>query len=82
MDTRRQRWLKIIKFLYKNFQRIIWDINTDDEYLEQIIGYQEGQEPDDAPDSAASLIREAFDTTEIVEENYTVDTNYINEVAR
>jgi hypothetical protein len=30
------------------------------EYMTQITDYQEGQEPDDAPDSAASLLREGF----------------------
>ena len=30
------------------------------QYLNQILDYREGMEPDDAPDSAASLVREAL----------------------
>ena len=32
--------------------------DTDPEYLNQIIDYRKGSEPDDAPDSCASLLRE------------------------
>ncbi len=50
--------VKIVTYLKKEWDGIIWDDDTDPDYMEQIVDYQEGQEPDDAPDSASSLIRE------------------------
>lgn len=52
--------LKISTHLYHHWGKIDWDQDTDDEYMEQILDYREGQEPDDSPDSAASLLREAY----------------------
>lgn len=52
--------LKIESHLYKQWHNIYYDEDTDDEYLSQICDYEEGAEPDDAPDSAASLCRAAF----------------------
>ena len=56
--------LKIATFLYANWSRVQWldpnlpgGLGTDPMYLEQIYDYREGIEPDDAPDSGASLIR-------------------------
>lgn len=52
--------VKIVNYLKGYWPDIFWSGETDDEYMEQITDYEEAQEPDDAPDSAASLIREAF----------------------
>lgn len=53
--------VKISTYLYEVWGSIEWDEDeTDPEYLEQVVDYREGQEPDDAPDSAASLVRQAF----------------------
>ena len=52
--------IKIVAFLKKCWQRIVWDPNTDPNYLNQINDYRPGQDPRDAPDSAASLIRQAI----------------------
>ena len=53
--------IKIETYLYSKWQEIDWDINNNNtEYLNQILDYVEGQEPDDCPDSAATLIREKF----------------------
>ena len=49
--------LKITTVLYDNWERICFARDIDEEYMEQIIDYREGQEPDDAPDSLASLLR-------------------------
>jgi len=57
---RMNKHLKISTHLYEVWQRLDWDPGTDEEYLNQILDYREGSEPDDAPDSAASLFREAF----------------------
>jgi hypothetical protein len=52
--------LKISTNLYKFWRYIEWAPESDDEYMSQVTDYREGSEPDDAPDSAASLFREAF----------------------
>lgn len=52
--------IKIISFLKKYWSRIVWDPKTDPEYLMQINDYRPGQDPRDAPDSGASLLRQAF----------------------
>ena len=57
---KQNKHLKISTHLYKAWPGIVWDNSTDPEYMEQCIDYRAGQEPDDAPDSAASLWREAF----------------------
>lgn len=53
--------VKITSFLYNKWKEIEWVENeTDIEYIEQIIDYQEGSEPDDSCDSASSLVRAEF----------------------
>jgi hypothetical protein len=52
--------IKIVSFLKKYWQRIVWDTNTDPNYLNQVNDYRPGQDPRDAPDSASSLLRQAF----------------------
>jgi len=52
--------LKISTYLFDVWPYLEWDPNTDDEYMAQVMDYKEGIEPDDAPDSAGSLFREAF----------------------
>ena len=54
---------KISSYLYKYWENILWCTNTEDEYMEQILDYEEGTEPDDCPDSAAALIKRHFDET-------------------
>lgn len=52
--------IKIVTFLKHYWSDIVWDDKVDPEYMNQILDYVKGEEPDDAPDSAASLLREAF----------------------
>jgi hypothetical protein len=52
--------IKIGTYLYEVWGNIEWAAETDEEYMSQITEYKEGVEPDDAPDSAASLFKEAF----------------------
>lgn len=52
--------VKIVSYLKKYWHRIVWDPATDPEYLNQINDYRPGQDPRDAPDSAASLLRQAI----------------------
>lgn len=49
---------KISFYLKKYFDKIYFDEDIQNEYIEQINYYEEGQEPDDAPDSLSSLIRQ------------------------
>ncbi len=49
--------LKISTHLRANWSNIKWIDDTDPNYLNQILDFQEGTEPDDCPDSAASLLR-------------------------
>lgn len=54
---------KIIAHLLPAWGNLVWDSDCQEDYLDQILNYMEGEEPDDAPDSAASLLREFYDTT-------------------
>lgn len=56
--------VKIATYLYESWKLIEWAAETDPIYLEMCKDYREKQEPDDCPDSAASLLREGnFSTT-------------------
>ena len=57
-NERENKYLKIATHLKKQWQNIKWLPETDPEYLAQILDYTENAEHDDAPDSAASLIRQ------------------------
>lgn len=50
--------VKIATYLYEAWPKIEWAHETDPNYMEMVCDYREKAEPDDAPDSAASLIRE------------------------
>jgi hypothetical protein len=52
--------IKISTHLYDVWSRIEWAEETDEEYMAQVTEYKEGIEPDDAPDSAASLFMQGF----------------------
>lgn len=49
--------IKILTYAVKNFRLLHWIPETQPEYMAQVLDYREGEEPDDAPDSLASLIR-------------------------
>jgi len=49
---------RIVTFAKQHFHKLIWAHDTQTEYMSQIIDYAEGEEPDDAPDSLAGMIRE------------------------
>ena len=59
-QERMNKDIKIVSYLKRYWNRIVWDPNTDPNYLNQINDYRPGQDPRDAPDSASSLLREAF----------------------
>lgn len=58
---KQNKYLKISTYLKRNWSRIYWLEDTDPEYLNQILDYTENAAHDDAPDSAASLLR-TFET--------------------
>lgn len=72
-DEKMNKHVKIISYLKRDWHRIVWHPETMPEYLNQIVDYQEGEEPDDAPDSAASLLRELTGPI-VTEEEYGGDT--------
>lgn len=51
------KFIKISTYLYKYWDKIHWIEETDPNYINQILDYQEGQGHDDCADSASSLIR-------------------------
>lgn len=51
------KYIKISAYLKSNWSRITWLEATDSAYLNQILDYTEHSAHDDAPDSAASLLR-------------------------
>ena len=51
---------KIHDYLGHHWHQIVWANDSDPEAMMQIADYTEDAEPDDVPDSAASLLREVF----------------------
>lgn len=51
------KFVKISTYLRKNWKNIIWLEETDPEYINEILDYNEFADHDDSPDSAASLLR-------------------------
>jgi len=49
--------IKISNYIYPIWKHIRWANETDLNYLNQITDYEEGAEPDDAPDSLGSIIK-------------------------
>ena len=49
--------IKISNYIYPVWKHIRWSKTTDLEYLNQIVDYEEGASPDDAPDSLGSIIK-------------------------
>lgn len=56
-----QKQYKVATFLYEVWPKILWDKDTEDEYMSQIQDWTPlSKEQDDAPDSAASLCRQCY----------------------
>lgn len=51
------KFVKISTYLRRDWDNILWLNDTDPEYINMILDYTEFAEHDDAPDSAASLLR-------------------------
>jgi len=53
-----KKHVKIANYLGEVFNQIEFAQESDPNYMEQVIDWREGEEPDDAPDSASALVRE------------------------
>ena len=51
------KYIKIVTHLKGEWKNVIFVDGTDDDYIDQILDYNEFAEHDDAPDSLASEIR-------------------------
>lgn len=60
---KQNKFVKITTYLRSHWERIEWIEETDSDYLNEILDYTENAEHDDAPDSAASLIRQTQNKT-------------------
>lgn len=59
-SEKENKYIKIATYLKREWNNIEWLPDTDPEYLSQIMDFTENADHDDAPDSAASLLR-SFD---------------------
>lgn len=64
------KYIKIATYLKKYWSKIYWIDATDKDYISMILDYTEFAEHDDAPDSAASLLREIEDMPQANTEDY------------
>lgn len=55
------KYLKIVTYLKGVWDRIVFVDGTDQEYIDEILEFNENAEHDDAPDSLASCIRQLWD---------------------
>ena len=60
---RMNKAFKITSHLLHHWQNLLWDIDCHSTYRSMVLDYQEGSRLVDAPDSAASLLREFYDET-------------------
>ena len=51
------KFLKITSYLKAEWRNVVFVAGTDEEYINQIVDYNEDAEHDDAPDSLASMVR-------------------------
>ena len=54
------KYLKIVTYLKSEWRNIVFVEGTDQEYINQILDYNENAEHDDAPDSLASIVRKLW----------------------
>lgn len=62
------KYLKITSYLYNAWKNVVFVVGTDEEYIEQILDYNENAEHDDCPDSLASLLRAIWNKAERTED--------------
>ena len=57
------KFVKITSYLKSEWKNVVFVAGTDAEYINQICDYTENAEHDDAPDSAASIVRKLWNKT-------------------
>ena len=57
------KYMKIVTYLKIEWNNVIFDTDTDKEYIEQICDYNENASHDDCPDSLSSAIRVLYNKT-------------------
>jgi phage terminase large subunit-like protein len=57
------KYIKIVTYLKIEWNNVIFDTDTDEEYIEQICDYNENASHDDCPDSLSSGIRVLYNKT-------------------
>lgn len=60
------KFVKITSYLKSEWKNVIFVAGTDAEYINQICDYTENAEHDDAPDSAASIVRKLWNKKDAV----------------
>lgn len=63
------KYLKIVTYLKSEWRNVVFVEGTDDEYIEQILDFNENAEHDDCADSLASIIRKLW-SRKNAEDNY------------
>jgi hypothetical protein len=63
---RMNKFVKITSYLKSEWKNVIFVAGTDAEYINQICDYTENAEHDDAPDSAASIVRKLWNKKDAV----------------
>lgn len=58
------KFVKITSYLKSEWKNVVFVVGTDQEYINQICDYTENAEHDDAPDSAASIVRKLWNKKE------------------
>lgn len=58
------KFVKITSYLKSEWKTVVFVAGTDQEYINQICDYTENAEHDDAPDSAASIVRKLWNKKE------------------
>lgn len=58
--------VKIVQFLRGEWPNVKIDVRSNSMWIEQVSEYNEGVEPDDCPDSAASIIRQGFKRKKVI----------------
>lgn len=63
-NEKTNKFVKITSYLKSEWKNVVFVAGTDAEYIDQICDYTENAEHDDAPDSAASIVRKLWNKKE------------------
>jgi predicted phage terminase large subunit-like protein len=66
------KYLKITSYLKFAWANVVFVVGTDEEYIQQVLDYNENAEHDDAPDSLASSIRRLWKKSEQNEQYHSI----------